>query len=105
MTMRSIKACLVAAFAAILLIGSPAAADDICNPGQSMCRVQADKPIRLAADLSVRPLSSARIIPAACRGEQGVKLRRCICEKGCELGSVCHFIAAASPSHESCVRE
>ena len=103
--MRSIKACLVAAFAAILLIGSPAAANDTCSASQSMCAVQASKPIRLAADLAVQPRLSARAIPSECRGEQGVALRRCICEKGCELGSTCHFIAASSQSHETCVRE
>jgi hypothetical protein len=100
--MRSIKACLVAAFAAILLIGSPAVANDVCNTGQPMCRVQADTPMRLAAELPVKPPGSARIIPSECRGMFGVDLRKCKCEAGGKPGFPCHFMAAHPPVGESC---
>jgi hypothetical protein len=96
MTMRSIKACLVAAFAAILLIGSPAAANDACNAGQPMCRVQADTPIRLAADLSVKPPAAARL--NQCRGLSGVALSKCKCEASGEPGFPCHFRPAPRPA-------
>jgi hypothetical protein len=101
--MRSIKACLVAAFAAILLVGSPAAANDACNAGQPMCRVQADTPIRLAADLSVKPPGSARLAASECRGKFGVELRKCKCEAKGEPGFPCRFVPAHPPVRESCL--
>jgi hypothetical protein len=103
MTMRSIKSCLVAAFAAILLIGSPAAASDACNAGQSMCRVQADTPIRLAADYTATPRASAKLASSECRGKFGVALRKCKCEAKGEPGFPCRFVPAHPPIRESCL--
>lgn len=100
--MRSIQACLAAAFAAILLIGSPAAASDACNAGQSMCRVQADTPIRLAADYSATPRAAAKSSPSECRGKFGVELRKCKCEAGGKPGFPCQFLPAHFPVAESC---
>lgn len=97
MTMRSLKACLVAAFAAILLIGSPAAANDACNAGQPMCRIQADTPIRLAADFSAKPRGSAGI-SARCSGLSGMALSKCKCEAKGESGFPCHFRPGLRPA-------
>jgi hypothetical protein len=109
MTMRSIKACLAAAFAAILLIGSPAApaaANDACNAGPSMCQGQTDTPFRLAADYAVTPRASAKSISSSssseCRGKFGVALRKCQCEAGGKPGFPCRFMPAHPPVGESC---
>ncbi|MEA2951456.1 MAG: hypothetical protein QOJ96_976 [Alphaproteobacteria bacterium] len=77
--MRSINACLVAFLAAILSIGSPAAASNACNAGQSMCRVEADSPVRLAANHSAK----------------------CKCETGGRPGFPCRFLPAHFPVGES----
>ena len=100
--MRSIKACLVAAFAAILLIGSPVTASDACNDGQPICQVQADTPFKLAADYSAKPRASAKSMSSECRGLSGVTKRKCQCEAGGKPGFPCHFMPAHFPVGESC---
>jgi hypothetical protein len=94
--MRSIKACLLAVFAAILLIGSPAAATDVCDTGQPMCRVQAEPSFKLAADYSVKPKGPAGL-SAKCGGLSGTDLAKCKCEAKGEPGFPCHFRAGPPP--------
>jgi hypothetical protein len=103
MTM-SIKALLVAAFAATLLICSPAlAADDSCNATQSMCAVQTNTPMRLAADYAVKPGNAAKL--AQCTGMSGVAQKKCKCEAQGEPGFPCHFRPGSGSAPSRCLCE
>lgn len=94
--MRSIKACLLAVFASILLIGSPAFAKDVCNTGQPSCQLQADTSFKLAADYAVKPKARAGF-SAKCSGMSGTELSKCRCEAKGENGFPCHFRPGPPP--------
>ena len=101
--MRSMLACLVAAFVAMLLIGAPAIATDACNGGPAACRIQADAPFKLAAEMPAQPRMSRKgTASPKCTGKFGVALQRCKCEAKGEPGFPCHFVPAHPPVPASC---
>ena len=107
--MKNVLACLAAAFLTILVTGAPATANDSCNADALACRVEANTPFRLAAEMPAQPRISraepriSRAATSSCTGKTGVALQRCKCEARGEPGFPCRFVPAHPPVPASCL--